>query len=68
MIALREQSRGVFSSFMFCQGVCRCLYQTWMFGDTPLLLRREVVRKGAHKRRLCYEEVDDCVAGDVCGL
>ena len=29
MIALREQSRGVLSSFMFCQGVCRCLYQTW---------------------------------------
>ena len=50
---------GVFSSFMFCQGVCRCLYQTWVIESTPLFFSAQggdesVERKYRMKHRRCW--------------
>ena len=67
MIALRGAIHsGVFSSFMFTQGVWRCLYQTWVLGNTPLLLSRKG-RGGAG----CVDYAgggDDGIQGDGGGL
>ena len=60
MIALRGAIHsGVFSSFMFTQGVWRCLYQTWVFGNTPLFsVPREVcfIVKAQRKKEVWQEE------------